>query len=123
MSKTIIAIIIIVVVVGLGFWFYNWQSQEQKSNQPESSQSADPVAVDNEKTQLKIEDIEEGTGRLADNGDIVVALVDEAVTLKRFFMEKNRVMLKAENAAFPPIFTQNVRILGKLTFLIRNYDQ
>lgn len=59
----------------------------------------------------------------ADNGDIVVALVDEAVTLKRFFLEKNRVMLKAENAAFPPIFTQNVRILGKLTFLIRNYEQ
>lgn len=60
---------------------------------------------------------------MADNGDIVVALVDEAVTLKRFFLEKNRVMLKAENAAFPPIFTQNVRILGKLTFLIRNYDE
>jgi len=59
----------------------------------------------------------------ADNGDIVVAMVDEAVTLKRFFLEKNRVMLKAENASFPPIFTQNVRILGKLTFLIRNYDQ
>lgn len=59
----------------------------------------------------------------ADNGDIVVALVDEAVTLKRFFLEKNRVMLKAENSAFPPIFTQNVRILGKLVFLIRNYGQ
>lgn len=59
----------------------------------------------------------------ADNGNIVVALVDEAVTLKRFFLEKNRVMLKAENAVFPPIFTQNVRILGKLTFLVRNYDR
>ena len=58
----------------------------------------------------------------AENGDIVVALVDEAVTLKRFFLEQNRVRLKAENSAYPPIFTQNVRILGKLLFLVRNYE-
>ncbi len=58
----------------------------------------------------------------ADNGDIVVALVDEAVTLKRFFLEKNRVQLRSENPAYPPIYTQNVRILGKLSFLIRNYE-
>jgi len=57
----------------------------------------------------------------ADNGDIVVAMVDEAVTLKRFFAEKNRVRLKAENPKYPPIFTQNVRILGKLSFLMRTY--
>jgi repressor LexA len=57
----------------------------------------------------------------ADNGDIVVAMVDDAVTLKRFFVEKNRVRLKAENPRFPPIFTQNVRILGKLAFLMRSY--
>jgi SOS-response transcriptional repressor LexA len=31
-------------------------------------------------------------------------------------------MLKAENPAYPPIYTQNVRILGKLLFLIRNYE-
>lgn len=58
----------------------------------------------------------------ASNGDIVVALVDEAVTLKKFFLEKNRVMLQSENPDFPPIYTQNVRILGKLAFLIRNYE-
>jgi repressor LexA len=58
----------------------------------------------------------------ADNGDIVVALVDEAVTLKRFFLETNRVQLKSENPAYPPIYTQNVRVLGKLLFLIRNYE-
>ncbi len=57
----------------------------------------------------------------ADNGDIVVAMVDDAVTLKRFFMEKNRVRLKAENPKYPPIYTQNVRILGKLAFLMRSY--
>lgn len=58
----------------------------------------------------------------ADNGDIVVAMVDEAVTLKRFFREKNRVRLQAENPDYPPIFTQNVRVLGKLAHLIRRYE-
>ncbi|MCK4541414.1 MAG: transcriptional repressor LexA [Spirochaetales bacterium] len=58
----------------------------------------------------------------ADNGDIVVARVnDEAVTLKRFFREKNRIKLKAENPVYPPIYTQNVKILGKLEFIIRQY--
>jgi repressor LexA len=57
----------------------------------------------------------------AENGEIVVAMVDEAVTLKRFFVEKNRVRLKAENARYPPLYTQNVRILGRLAFLMRSY--
>ncbi|MFW5710458.1 MAG: transcriptional repressor LexA [bacterium] len=59
----------------------------------------------------------------ANNGDIVVARVnEEAVTLKRFFHEKNRIKLKAENPIYPPIYSQNVTILGKLEFIIRNYD-
>ena len=58
----------------------------------------------------------------AENGDIVVAMVDDAVTLKRLYMEKNRVRLKAENPKYPPLFTQNVRILGRLAFLMRHYE-
>jgi repressor LexA len=59
----------------------------------------------------------------AENGDIIVAMVnDEAVTLKRFFKEKNRIKLKAENPVYPPIYSQNVRILGKLQYLIRTYE-
>lgn len=59
----------------------------------------------------------------ADNGDIVVAMInDEAYTLKRYFREKNRIKLKAENPVYPPIYTQNVRILGKLECIVRNYD-
>jgi repressor LexA len=57
----------------------------------------------------------------AENGEIVVAMIDEAVTLKRFFVEKNRVRLKSENAKYPPLYTQNVRILGRLAFLMRSY--
>ncbi|HEQ71914.1 MAG TPA: transcriptional repressor LexA [Spirochaetia bacterium] len=58
----------------------------------------------------------------ADNGDIVVALIEDAVTLKRFFREKNRVMLKAENRLYPPIYSQDIKILGKLECLIRHYE-
>jgi repressor LexA len=57
----------------------------------------------------------------ADNGEIVVAMIDDAVTLKRFFRENNRVKLMAENAAYAPIYTQDVKILGRLRGLIRKY--
>lgn len=59
---------------------------------------------------------------IANNGAIVVAMVNEAVTLKRFFKEKNRVKLKAENPIYPPIYTQNIQILGKLEYIFRKYD-
>lgn len=59
---------------------------------------------------------------VAKSGDIVVAMVDEAVTLKRFYKEQHRVKLQAENPKYPPIFTRDVRILGTLAHLIRNYE-
>ncbi len=59
----------------------------------------------------------------ANNGDIVVAMInEEAYTLKRFYREKNRIKLKAENPVYPPIYTQNVKILGKLECIVRNYE-
>jgi len=57
----------------------------------------------------------------ADNGEIVVAMIDEAVTLKRFFRENNRFKLVAENSSYAPIYTQDVRILGRLRGIIRKY--
>ena len=60
---------------------------------------------------------------VAENGDIVVAVInDQAVTLKRFYREKNRVKLKAENPVYPPIYTQNVRVVGTLACIFRKYD-
>jgi len=56
-----------------------------------------------------------------ENGQIVIAMVDEAVTLKRFYKEKNRVLLRAENPACPPIYTANAYIQGRLVALIRSY--
>ena len=57
----------------------------------------------------------------ADSGAIVVAMIEEAVTLKRLYVERNRARLESENPAYPPIFTQNVRILGKLSAIVRAY--
>lgn len=58
----------------------------------------------------------------AENGEIVVAMVDEAVTIKRFFRESSRVQLKPENPEYAPIYTRDVRILGKLAHVIRSYE-
>ncbi|RKX80255.1 MAG: repressor LexA [Spirochaetes bacterium] len=58
----------------------------------------------------------------AENGDIIVAMVNDAFTLKRFYREKNRVKLKAENPVYPPIYTQNIQILGKLECIFRSYE-
>jgi repressor LexA len=57
----------------------------------------------------------------AENREIVVALVDEAVTLKRFFREGNRVRLAPENPNYKPIYTQHIQILGRLAHIIRSY--
>jgi len=58
----------------------------------------------------------------AENGEIVVAMIDDAVTLKRFYKEKNRVKLQAENDSFSPIYTQDIKILGKLVKIFRDYE-
>lgn len=57
----------------------------------------------------------------ANDGDIVVALIDDSVTLKRFFKETTRIRLQPENPDFKPIFSQEVQILGILSNILRNY--
>jgi repressor LexA len=59
----------------------------------------------------------------ARNGDIVVAQVDDnAVTLKTFFKEKDRVRLQPANAAYAAQYYDDVRIQGKLIGVIRRLD-
>jgi repressor LexA len=55
------------------------------------------------------------------NGEIAVAVVDDAGTLKRFFKESSRIRLQAENPDYKPIYCQDVRILGRLAQIIRQY--
>jgi len=58
----------------------------------------------------------------ANDGDIVVALLDNGLaTLKRFFREATRVRLEPANATMRPIFATNVRIQGKVVGLIRRF--
>lgn len=55
----------------------------------------------------------------ASNGDIVVALLGEDATLKRFFKEKDRIRLQPENQFMEPIYSTDVSVLGKVIGLYR----
>jgi repressor LexA len=55
----------------------------------------------------------------ARNGEIVVALVGEEATVKRYFKEKNHVRLQPENDAHEPIRTRDAQILGRVVGLCR----
>jgi repressor LexA len=55
----------------------------------------------------------------AANGEIVVALVGEEATVKRFFREKDHVRLQPENAALEPILTRDVQLLGRVVGVCR----
>lgn len=55
----------------------------------------------------------------ANNGEIVVALIDDEVTVKRFFKEKNCIRLQPENDSMNPMYCVDVCILGKVIGLIR----
>lgn len=57
----------------------------------------------------------------ADNGDIVVAMVDDSATCKRFFKEKGHFRLQPENSEMEPILVDEVVILGKVVACIRYY--
>lgn len=57
----------------------------------------------------------------ANNGDIVVALLDDEATVKRFFRESGSIRLQPENPAYEPIITSDVQILGKVALSIRQF--
>jgi repressor LexA len=56
----------------------------------------------------------------ADDGDIVVALVGEDATVKRYFKESDHVRLQPENDSMEPIRSREVRVLGKVVGLMRS---
>ncbi len=53
------------------------------------------------------------------NGEIVVALIDDSATVKRFYKEDGYYRLQPENDSMEPILTDHVEILGKVIGLIR----
>ena len=57
---------------------------------------------------------------VANNGEIVVCLLENEATVKRFYRENGFFRLQPENSAMSPIYTERVQILGKVVGLIRN---
>lgn len=55
----------------------------------------------------------------AENGDIVVAMIDDEATVKRIFYEKTRVRLQPENPTMQPIYAREVTVLGRVIALFR----
>jgi repressor LexA len=56
----------------------------------------------------------------ADDGEIVVALVGEEATVKRFYREADHVRLQPENEAMQPIRSRDVRVVGRVVGLMRS---
>ncbi|MBV8531487.1 MAG: transcriptional repressor LexA [Candidatus Eremiobacteraeota bacterium] len=57
--------------------------------------------------------------RSAENGEIVVAMLDGEATVKRFYREAGRVRLQPENQAMAPIYASDVEIVGRVEAVVR----
>ena len=57
----------------------------------------------------------------AENGQIVVALIENEATVKTFYKEKDHIRLQPENDTMEPIIVKDVQILGKVVGLIRRF--
>ena len=56
---------------------------------------------------------------VANNGDIVVAIIDDGATVKRFYKEKGHIRLQPENSSMEPIITTDCTIAGKVVAVFR----
>jgi repressor LexA len=56
----------------------------------------------------------------AQDGDVVVALLGEEATVKRFFREADHVRLQPENDGMEPIRSKEVKVLGRVVGLMRS---
>ena len=57
----------------------------------------------------------------AQDGQIIVAVIDDAITLKRYYKEAERIRLQPENPQFQAIYCTDVRIVGILSNIVRTY--
>ena len=64
--------------------------------------------------------IVEKTG-YAENGQIVVAMIEDEATVKTFYKEDGRYRLQPENSTMQPIFTNEVTVLGRVVACLRVY--
>jgi repressor LexA len=57
--------------------------------------------------------------RTADNGEVVVAMLDGEATVKRFYREDGRIRLQPENREMAPIYASDVEIIGRVEAVVR----
>lgn len=57
----------------------------------------------------------------ANNGEIVVALIDDSATVKRFYKKSNHIVLQPENSEMQPIILSDCHIIGIVVGLFRSY--
>ena len=58
----------------------------------------------------------------ANNGEIVVALINENfATLKRFYREADHIRLEPANSSMNPLITKNAKVRGKVVGVVRKY--
>jgi repressor LexA len=57
--------------------------------------------------------------RTAENGEVVVAMIDGEATVKRFYREAGRVRLQPENQTMAPIYASDVEIVGRVEAVVR----
>ena len=55
----------------------------------------------------------------AENGEIVVAMLEGEATVKRFYRESGRIRLQPENTAMAPIYASDVEIIGRVEAVVR----
>ncbi|HEX3456476.1 MAG TPA: transcriptional repressor LexA [Candidatus Baltobacteraceae bacterium] len=57
--------------------------------------------------------------RTAENGEVVVAMIDGEATVKRFYREAGRIRLQPENQTMTPIYASDVEIVGRVEAVVR----
>ena len=59
----------------------------------------------------------------AQNGDIIIAMIDDEATCKRYFKDPDRIRLQPENPRMHPMYVRSVEILGKVVAVYRKYGK
>ncbi len=57
--------------------------------------------------------------KTAQNGEIVVAIIEDEATVKRYYKERNAIRLQPANSAYQPILSTNVELCGRVVGVIR----
>lgn len=57
----------------------------------------------------------------AENGEVVIGLIEDEATVKTYYKEKDHIKLQPENDSYEPILGKNIKVLGKVVGLYRKF--